>query len=104
MPLHVTCEEEDFDRLVRALGALIKHFPNLLFSVAILYVLGKALCIQRLVGTYGAGENFGVVQVVGEVVPGQISISDALKKGNFQIERFWKRVFTLNAQPFTEQE
>ena len=43
MPLHVTCEEEDFDRLVGALGALVENLPPLLLSVAVFEVLGKTL-------------------------------------------------------------
>ena len=43
MPLHVTCEEEDFHRLVGALGALVQHLLPLLLSVAVFEVFGKTL-------------------------------------------------------------
>ena len=43
MPLHVTREEENFHRLVGALGALVEHFLPLLLSMAVFEMFRKTL-------------------------------------------------------------
>mgnify|MGYP003323789705 CR=1 FL=1 len=43
MPLHMACDEENFHRLVGALGALVEHLLPLFLSVAVFEVFGKTL-------------------------------------------------------------